>query len=421
MTIFQIAALLLSITALFSYVNFRFFKLPTTIGVMLIALLVSVVVAGASHLGFGAGIQEQARQLLGRIGFDEALMQGMLSFMLFAGALHINLNDLAEQKIVVAVLATAGVLISTFVVGTLSYVILGTLGFTLSYPLCLLFGALISPTDPIAVLAILKTARVPKSVEIRIAGESLFNDGVGVVVFLVLAEIAYGGHEITVGHVATLFLVEAVGGALFGLVAGWIAFRLLRSVDNYQVEVLLTLALVSGGYALASALHLSGPIAIVVAGLFIGNHGRRFAMSERTRDHLDKFWELVDEILNAVLFVLIGFEILALRFTSHLFIAGLAAVPTVLFARWLSVALPVAAMRGRYEFKRGELTLLTWGGLRGGISVALALSMPASHERDLILAVTYIVVVCSIAVQGLTVQRVVERLFGKNPAPSPTH
>lgn len=421
MTVFQIAALLLSVTALFSYVNFRFFKLPTTIGVMLIALLASVVVLGATHLGFGAGIQEQVRHILERIDFDETLMQGMLSFMLFAGALHINLNDLAEQKVVVTVLATAGVIISTFVIGSLLHVILGGLGLSLSYPLCLLFGALISPTDPIAVLAILKTARVPKSVEIRIAGESLFNDGVGVVVFLVIAEIALGRSEVTAGHVATLFLVEAVGGALFGLVAGWVAFRLLRSVDNYQVEVLLTLALVSGGYALASALHLSGPIAIVVAGLFIGNHGRRFAMSERTRDHLDKFWELVDEILNAVLFVLIGFEMLALNFTGPLFIAGLAAVPTVLFARWISVALPVLAMRRRCEFKRGELTLLTWGGLRGGISVALALSMPPSHDRELILAVTYIVVVCSIAVQGLTVQRVVERLFGRHAVPLVAH
>jgi CPA1 family monovalent cation:H+ antiporter len=421
MTIFQIAALLLSITALFSYVNYRFFKLPTTIGVMLIALLASVGVLAATRLGFGAGIQEQVRHILERIDFDETLMQGMLSFMLFAGALHINLNDLAEQKVVVTVLATAGVIVSTFVIGSLLHVILGALGLSLSYPLCLLFGALISPTDPIAVLAILKTARVPKSVEIRIAGESLFNDGVGVVVFLVIAEIALGHSEVTAGHVATLFLVEAVGGALFGLVAGWIAFRLLRSVDNYQVEVLLTLALVSGGYALASALHLSGPIAIVVAGLFIGNHGRRFAMSERTRDHLDKFWELVDEILNAVLFVLIGFEMLALNFTGRLLMAGLAAVPTVLCARWISVALPVLAMRRRCEFKRGELTLLTWGGLRGGISVALALSMPPSHERELILAITYIVVVCSIAVQGLTVQRVVERFFGKNLSPALAH
>jgi CPA1 family monovalent cation:H+ antiporter len=420
MTIFQIAALLLSITAGFSYVNFRFFRLPTTIGVMLIALLASVVVIAAAHLGLAGGVQEHVSRVLERIDFDDTLLQGMLSFMLFAGALHVNLNDLAEQKLVVTVLATAGVVVSTFVVGTLVYLVLGALGFGLTYPLCLLFGALISPTDPIAVLAILKTAHVPKSVEIRIAGESLFNDGVGVVVFLVLFEIASSGHAVTVGHVASLFLGEAVGGALFGLVAGWLFFLLLRSVDNYQVEVLLTLALVSGGYALASALHVSGPIAIVVAGLFIGNHGRRFAMSDRTRDHLDKFWELVDEILNAVLFVLIGFEMLALNFSRSLLIAGVIAVPVVLFARWISVAVPVFALRRRCEFKRGEVTLLTWGGLRGGISVALALSLPASPERDVILAATYTVVVASIAVQGLTIQRVVKRFFG-NSAPRSAH
>ncbi|HWA11232.1 MAG TPA: sodium:proton antiporter [Opitutaceae bacterium] len=419
MSIFQIAAPLLSITALFSYVNFRFFRLPTTIGVMLIALVVSVAVGGATHFGFGEDLRGHVRHVLERIDFDETLMQGMLSFMLFAGALHLDLGDLMEQKLVVAVLATAGVLLSTFVVGSLVYLILDALALRLSYPFCLLFGALISPTDPIAVLAILKSARVPKSVEIRIAGESLFNDGVGVVVFLALAEIAVGRADITAGRVAELFLVEAAGGAIFGFVAGWIAYRLLRSVDNYQVEVLLTLALVAGGYALASALHLSGPIAIVVAGLFIGNQGRQFAMSERTRDHLDKFWELVDEIFNAVLFVLIGFEILALEFSRPLLLAGLAAVPTVLFARWLSVAVPVTLLRRHVGFRRGELTVLTWGGLRGGISVALALSLPATRERDIIVAVTYTVVVCSIALQGLTVQKAVQRFFGETAPREP--
>lgn len=302
-------------------------------------------------------------------------------------------------------------MISTVVVGSLLYLAAGALGLALDYPFCLLFGALISPTDPIAVLAILKTAQVPKSTEIRIAGESLFNDGVGVVVYLALAGVAVSHHSISAGRIAGLFAVEALGGGLFGLIAGWIAYRLLRSVDNYQVEVLITLALVTGGYALSSALHLSGPIAIVVAGLFIGNHGRRFAMSERTRDHLDKFWELIDEILNAVLFVLIGFEMLALTFTRTLFLGGLAAAAIVVVARWVSVALPVCAMRRHCEFKRGEITLLTWGGLRGGISVALALALPPSREREIIVAVTYVVVVCSIVLQGLTVQRVVARFF----------
>jgi monovalent cation:H+ antiporter, CPA1 family len=415
MSVFQIIAVLISVTALFSYLNFRFVKLPGTIGVMLIALLTSAAVVAAGHLGLGGNLQGHARHVLEQIDFDQALMQGMLCFLLFAGALHVNLSDLAEQKVVVLVLATVGVAISTVVVGSITYLVLGWLGLGLSYVYCLLFGALISPTDPIAVLGILKTARVPKSVETRIAGESLFNDGVGVVVFLVLSEIAIGHHSVTTGEVTGLFLKEAVGGALFGLAAGWIAYRMLRSVDNYQVEVLITLALVTGGYTLAAALHLSGPIAIVVAGLFIGNHGRRFAMSEKTRDHLDKFWELVDEILNAILFVLIGFEILVLTFSWPLLFAGVLAVPTVLFARWISIGVPLPVLRNWHEFKRGELTLLTWGGLRGGISVALALSMPASAEREVILAVTYTVVVCSIAIQGLTVKRLVTRLFGAAP------
>lgn len=418
MSAFQIAAALLSITALFSYVNFRFFKLPTTVGVMLIALLASLAVLGAAHVGFGVAAQADVRAVLDRIDFDQALMQGMLSFLLFAGALQLNLNDVAEQKVVISVLATVGVLISTFIIGSLLYWVLAALGFQPHYAYCLLFGALISPTDPVAVLAIMKQAHVPKSVEVRIAGESLLNDGVGVVVFLAVSQMAVAHHAVTAGGVAELFLLEAAGGGLFGFVIGWITYRLLRSVDNYQVEVLLTLALVSGGYALASALHVSGPIAIVVAGLIIGNHGRRFAMSERTRDHLDKFWELIDEILNALLFVLVGLELLSLTFSRHLLFAGLVAAPVVILARWISVAVPVAALRHRCQFRRGELTLLTWGGLRGGISVAMAMSLPPGREREAVLVVTYVVVVSSIAVQGLTVPYVVRRLFGA-VAPTP--
>lgn len=416
MTIFQITAIVVSIAALFSYINFRFIKLPTTIGVMLIALLSSAALLIAARFGVGLSVQAHARDMLEQVDFDATLMQGMLSFLLFAGALHVNLTELVEQRLVVTILATVGVVISTFVIGTLVFFVAGALHLSLSYSYCLLFGALISPTDPIAVVGILKSAGIPKSMEIRIAGESLFNDGVGVVVFIVLAEIAIGHHAVTVGHVATLFFTEAIGGALFGLAAGWVAFGVLRSVDNYQVEVLWTLGLVTGGYALASALHVSGPIAIVVAGLVIGNHGRRFAMSARTRDHLDKFWELIDSILNAILFVLVGLEMLALTFSWRLFVAGLAAIPIVLAARWLSVGLPAFAMQRRCAFQRGELTLFTWGGLRGGISVALALSIPAAAERETILAITYAVVVFAIAVQGLTIQRVVTRLFGSRAA-----
>jgi len=394
MTIFQIIAILISLTAIFSYLNYRYFKLPATIGVMLIALLVSLALIGAGH--FAPWIRESAEDLLKQIDFDEALMQGMLSFLLFAGAMHINLGDLAEHKGVIATLSVAGVVISLFVFGTLIYFALGWLGIGLDYTWCLLFGALISPTDPVAVIGILKEAKVPKSLEVQIAGESLFNDGVGIVAFIVLSEVAVAGQHASAGHIGRLFLEEAVGGAVFGFAIGWIAYRLLKSVDNYRVEVMLTLALVMGGYALASAIHVSGPIAVVVAGLFIGNHGRRFAMSEITRKNLDAFWELIDEILNALLFVLIGLEILVLAFTRNLLFAGLLAVPAILLARWVSVAVPVALTGRHKEFIGGTVTIMTWGGLRGGISVALALSLPAGREREIVLAVTYIVVIFSI-------------------------
>jgi CPA1 family monovalent cation:H+ antiporter len=412
MTVFEIVALLLTLTALASYANHRFVGLPTTIGVMLIALLGSLGLLGIGHLH--PAVAEQAVDWLQRIDFDDTLLYGMLSFLLFAGALHINLDDLAEQKGVIGVLALGGVLLSTFLFATLSYWILGLLGLSLNYTWCLLFGALISPTDPIAVLGILKSAKVPRSLETKIAGESLFNDGVGVVLFLVLAEIAVGGHEVSFGHVATLFLQEAVGGAVFGLIIGALTYRLLKSVDNYQVEVLLTLALVMGGYTLASAWHLSGPIAIVVAGLLIGNHGRRLAMSDKTREHLDTFWELMDEILNAVLFVLIGLEVLVLSFRGELFVAGLLAIPTLLLARFMSVGLPMTLLRRWRSFTPGAIPIMTWGGLRGGISVALALSLPAGPERETVLAITYVIVVFSILVQGLTMRRLVLRYLNRS-------
>jgi monovalent cation:H+ antiporter, CPA1 family len=408
MTAFQITALLITLTALFSYLNHRWFRLPPTIGVMLIALLVSLGLI-ATRL-FTPALEHEAARFLGQIDFDDTLMQGMLCFLLFAGALHINLDDLSLQKGVISTLAVAGVVISMFVFGTAIYFVLGWLGLPLSYAWCVLFGALISPTDPVAVIGILKDAKVPPSLEIQIAGESLFNDGIGVVAFIVLQEIAVGGAEASTGRIALLFLEEAVGGVLFGLVVGWVAYRLLKSVDNYRVEVMLTLALVMGGYALASVVHVSGPIAIVVAGLFIGNHGRAFAMSDTTRRNLDMFWELIDEILNALLFVLIGLEVLVLTFTRDLFFAGLLAIPAILVARWVSVALPVAVMSRWRKFTPGTVTIMTWGGLRGGISVALALSLPAGRERELVLAVTYIIVIFSILAQGLTINRVVKRL-----------
>jgi CPA1 family monovalent cation:H+ antiporter len=406
MDILNTAAILITLAALFSYLNYRFLKIPTTIGIMLISLIMSLGLLLLHAIGFGQ-LEQQAERMVRGIDFYETLMDGMLSFLLFAGALHVNLDDLRKQKWVILLLATFGVLTSTFLVGGLSWLIFNGLGIHMPFIYCLVFGALISPTDPIAVLGVLKSVGVKKSLETKIAGESLFNDGIGVVVFLVMVGLATGAEQAEAGHVSMLLLQEAGGGALFGLLAGGLTFYLLRSIDNYQVEVLLTLALVMGGYAVASALHLSGPIAMVVAGLVIGNHGRILAMSETSRKHLDNFWELVDEVFNAVLFVLIGLEILLLSFRSEYLLATIVIIPAVLFARFISVGTPITLLRRFRRFSPRVIEILTWGGLRGGISVALALSLPVGAERDVILFATYGVVIFSILVQGLTIGRLV--------------
>ena len=405
----NLAAILITLSALFSYINHRFIGLPTTIGVMLIALLLSLLLILFGELGV-ARFDEAAERLLLGVDFDETLMHGMLSFLLFAGALHVDLGGLKQQKWVITILATVGVFLSTMVVGVLTWAVLSWLGIGIPFIFCLLFGALISPTDPIAVLATLKSVGIVKSLETKIAGESLFNDGVGVVVFLVIAGLAVDPGDVSVGTAVLLFVREAVGGVLFGIVLGYTGFFLLRTVDNYQVEVLITLAMVMGGYAMALALHTSGPISMVVAGLLIGNRGRVLAMSDRTREHLDTFWELVDEILNAVLFVLIGLEVLVLQFTQEYLIAGLVMIPLVLIARAVSVGVPINLLRLKRDFSPHVVKILVWGGIRGGISVALALSLPAGPERDIIVAMTYIIVVFSILVQGLTIGTVAKRL-----------
>jgi len=405
MRLFDIIAILISLSAVFSWLNFRFLKMPTAIGLMLIALLTSLFLL--LPLPIGDGLEDDARLMLDSIDFDETVLHGMLSFLLFAGALHVKLSDLAAQKWVIGLLASFGVLCSTLLVGIGAYLLFLALGLDVSFIYCLLFGALIAPTDPIAVLGILKSAGAPKSLETKITGESLFNDGVAVVTFLVLVEIAVGGEQITVAGVLELFMHEAVGGLLFGLVTGGIAYLMLRHVDNYQVEVLVTLALASGAYAVAEHVDISAPITVVVAGLLIGNQGRKGAMSDITRQHLDTFWELVDEALNAVLFVLIGLEVLVLTFNAQFLTAGLLAIPLVLVARAISVGLPIGLMRRFRSSSPAVVTILTWGGLRGGISVALALSLPEGEIRDLIVTVTYMVVVFSILVQGLTLAPVI--------------
>jgi CPA1 family monovalent cation:H+ antiporter len=414
----DIAALLISLTAIFSWLNHRFVRLPGAIGVMVVSLVLSVGLVALGRLGLG-GLADGAESLVASVDFSTVLMQGMLSVLLFAGSLHIDLGDLSSRRVPIAVLATVGVLVSTVVVGVAAWGILALVGLPLRLIDCLVFGALVSPTDPIAVMGILKSAGAPKALEITITGESLFNDGVGVVVFAVLLGLAAGLQPLRPGGIGLLFLEEAVGGIVFGLAVGYVTYLLLRSIDNYQVEVLLTLGLVFGGNALASRLHVSGPLAMVAAGLLIGNHGRLFAMSETTRQHLDMFWELLDEILNAVLFVLIGLELLVLHFLPGVLLASAIMIPAVLLARLVSVGLPVSLLRLFTEISPHAVMILTWAGVRGGISVALALSLPPGPVRQVFLPMTYVIVLFSILVQGLTLGRFVQRLVvdrGKSPA-----
>ena len=412
MSIIDTIAILVSLAAIFSYINYRFLKIPNTIGLLAIALLMSLAIVILGKLGLP--FQDQAKQLLKGVDFNEALMEGMLSALLFAGALHVRLEELRKQKWVVAILASVGVITSTFMVGYASFFIFGLLGLDIPLIYCLLFGSLISPTDPIAVLSILKTVGAPKSLETKIAGESLFNDGVAVVVFLVLLSFVGVGHggapaeHLDILGVVKLFAQEAIGGTIFGFIIGYITFRMLASIDNYQVEILLTLALVLGGYAFANALHVSGPIAIVVAGLMIGNKGRKYAMSDKTREHLDNFWELIDEILNAMLFVLIGLEVLVLTFNTQYLLAGVIMIPVVLLIRFISVGIPVSIMKLRQSFTPKIVRILTWGGLRGGISIALVLTLPHGENREALLVITYVIVVFSILVQGMTVGKLVK-------------
>ena len=411
LSLFNLGALVVSLAALAGWINHRWLRFPHSIGLVLIALAVSFAALLIDAAIPSLGLERTVRDALIRIDFYETLMTGMLGFLLFAGALHVDLGHLVSRRWAIGTLATAGILLSTGLVATGAYLLSDLAGLEIPLSYCLVFGALISPTDPIAVLGILKQTKVPASLEAKIAGESLFNDGVGVVLFTILVAVATGGDghgsELTAGGIVQLFLTEAVGGVVLGLLAGYVAYRAMQAIDEHNLEVLITLSLVMGTYALARELHVSGPIAMVVAGLFVGNHGTRFAMSESTRDHVEKFWSLLDEILNSLLFLAIGFEVFALALTPSMFwIAGIA-IPLVLTARFVSVSLPIRALSLWREFTRGAIPVLTWGGLRGGISVALALSLPASPVRDEILAATYGVVVFSIVVQGLTLERVV--------------
>lgn len=416
MNLFEVASVLVGVSALFGYINFKFLKLPHTIGLVLIALAASFIVILADFVNPSLGVASQLANSLRELDFNETLMHGMLSFLLFAGAMHVDFSAFKERATAIGIMATLGTLISTFIVGGLMWALLNAFGLETPFIWALVFGALISPTDPVAVLGLFKTVKVPPTLEAKMAGESLFNDGVGVVVFTVVVAIAtsgaaHGGEAIGAIEVVLLFLEEAVGGVILGGIAGYIGYRMLASMDEHNIEVLITLALVMVTYSIAMALHTSGPIAMVVAGLFIGSRGMQYAVSDNTRDYLHKFWSLLDEILNSVLFLLIGLEVLLVaQSMDHLEVA-LLAIPVTLFARWVSVGIPLNLLAKWESFTTGAVSLLTWGGLRGGIAVALALSLPENEHKVTILTVTYAVVLFSIIVQGLTVQPLVRKLI----------
>lgn len=411
MTLLDILAILLGLTALFGVFNHRFLHLPNTIGLMVIALFASAMILLVDRLLPGLQIGETVRAVLRDIDFHDTLMEGFLSALLFAGAVHVDITRLKRRGWAIGLMATVGVLISTFLVGGAIWLVAKLVSLELPFVWALVFGALISPTDPVAVLGILKQVRFPPLLEAKIAGESLFNDGVGVVIFTIVLAVAVGGgagaEPLGPVGVAELFVLEAFGGAALGLVFGLVAFALLYALDEYNIEIMITLALVTGAYATALKLHVSGPIAVVVAGLLIGNQGARLAMSDRTTRHVFQFWELSDEILNSILFLLIGFEVLVIVPNLEFAWFAAAAIPIVLAARWIALSVPITLLAVRRDFTVGAKRILTWGGLRGGISVALALSLPAVAYKQPILAATYAVVVFSIIVQGLTMKPLV--------------
>ncbi|VVT00324.1 Na(+)/H(+) antiporter NhaP [Hoeflea sp. EC-HK425] len=412
MTIYDLIAVFLVLTATFAWINHRLIRLPHTIGLLVMGLVASLGLICVELIFPGVLPYENLAGIIRQIDFQKTVLDGMLAFLLFAGALHVDLGQLRDRAWVVGSMATVGVLVSTGIIGVGFWFAAGALGVPIALSWALVFGALISPTDPVAVLSTLKTVRVPEILKAEMIGESLFNDGVGVVIFTVLMATAIGaaGGGVDVIEISELFFIEALGGAVLGLATGYIAYRAMRAIDDYPIEVLISLALVAGTYTLAAKLQMSGPIAVVVAGVLIGNRGPQDAMSDQTKQYLFGFWTLIDEILNSVLFLLIGLEVLVLRLDPSFSWLVALAVPLVLCARLLAVAIPVIALSANYTFIRGTIPVLTWGGLRGGISIALALSIPEVAEKSVILAATYALVLFTVVIQGLSLRAVVERV-----------
>ncbi|MEM7300535.1 MAG: sodium:proton antiporter [Pseudomonadota bacterium] len=410
LSLFETLALLLFLSAFFGWLNHFLIKLPHTIGLLVMALVTSLTLLAAEQIFPSIQITDPLQKAISQIDFYATVMEGMLAFLLFAGALHVDFSFLRNQRWAIGLMATVGVTISTLIVGGGMWFVSAALGYPMPVIWCLIFGALISPTDPVAVLSLLKSIYVPEELEAKIAGESLFNDGVGVVVFSILLAIAVGSQhgEVTAMTVAELFMLEAVGGIVLGGIAGWIAYRAMATINEYSIEVLITLGIVAATYAVALRLHVSGPIAVVVVGLLVGNRGARIGMTKETRANLFGFWEMIDEVLNSILFLLIGLEVLVLTIEPKFAWIAVAAIPLVLVARLIAVSIPIWMLSFKQTFTAGAIPTLTWGGLRGGISVALALSLPNVPEKPLILTATYVVVLFSIIVQGLTVKWVVQ-------------
>jgi CPA1 family monovalent cation:H+ antiporter len=407
MDIFHLLSILIVLSAGFAYLNFRILKLPNSIGLMLISLIFSFLIIIAGY--FSPDFKRMIAIRMSDINFSELLLEGMLSFMLFAGAIHIKYEDLRNEKLTIILFSTISVILSTFILGFSSYYLLNIFGLKVSLIHTLLFGALISPTDPIAVLSLLKSAGISKSLETKIAGESLFNDGIAVVIFITLLKLAKPGSEIDVKSVVLLFGQEALGGIILGIILGFAGYKLFVSIDNYQVEVLITLAIVMGGYTLAHYINVSGPLTMVVAGLITGNHGKKYGMSVITTEYVDKFWELIDDILNAILFVLIGLELLIIEKNHIIILVSLILIVVAILTRFISLWIPSFAIREKEKISKRTLLILTWGGIRGGISIALALSINPEYNRDMWVTITYIIVCFSILVQGITIGKLAKK------------